>query len=114
MTNSKLTKVVAAMVVALGSAGAAQAAFLIQGGDFKMTIDAYDSATTAYTANCDTVAACDAVSTPALGSVGSVNPSSDTMGIFSISSITRLSDNSTYFSRGTDGYLTGIFSNLTD
>lgn len=114
MTNSKLTKVVAAMVVALGSAGAAQAAFLIQGGDFKMTIDAYDSATTAYTANCDTVAACDAVSTPALGSVGSVNPSSDTMGIFSISSITRLSDNSTYFSRETDGYLTGIFSNLTD
>jgi hypothetical protein len=116
MTGFKLKQTLAAATVALGSIGAANAAIVIQSGDFKMTIDLYDSATTGYTSNCGSVAACDAASgiVAAPGSVGSVNTSADTMGIFSIASITRLSNDTQWFTRGVNGYLTGVFGNLTD
>lgn len=115
MFKSKFTKLAAALAMSLGTVGAAQA-FVIQAGDFKLTVDAYDSATSGYgAAGCASVAACDAAaSSKALGSIGSVNTSADTMGIFSVASITRLSDNSQWFTRGADGYLTGIFGNLMD
>ena len=115
MFKSKFSKLAAALALSLGSIGAAQA-FVIQAGDFKMTVDAYDSATTGYpAAGCATVAGCDAAAiSKAPGSLLSVNTSADTMGIFSISSITRLSDSSQYFTRGVNGYLTGIFGNLMD
>lgn len=115
MFKSKVSKIVGAMALALGTVGAAQAAMVIQAGDFKMTVDAYDSATSGYTSDCVGVAACDlAASSKAPGSIGSVNTSADTMGIFSISSITRLSDSSQWFTRGVNGYLTGVFGNLMD
>ncbi len=114
MFKTKLRKLAAALALtscALGNANA----MVIESGDFKMTVDFYDSATSGYLSDCSGVAACDAAaSSKALGSIGSVNTSADTMGIFSISSITRVSDNSTWFSRGVDGFLTGIFGNLMD
>lgn len=114
MFKSKLKQVAAAALMTVGAIGSAQALVLV-GGDFKMTLDFYDSATTNYTSSCASIVSCDASAvTPAPGSVGSVNPSADTMGIFSIAAITRVSDNSTWFSRGADGFLTGIFGNLAD
>lgn len=93
-------------------------ALQIVSGDFKMIIDNYDSGTLygpAVGNVCMTVATCDAAAgIPAPGSVGSVNTSADTMGIFSVASITRISDNSVWFARGPDGYLTGVFGNLMD
>lgn len=111
--------VLAAAVGALSMLGAVNAsAFTIVAGDFKMIIDNYDSATTGYGTDpglkCTTIATCDAAAPQALGAIGSVNESADTMGIFSIAAITRISDGSAWFTRGTDGYLTGIFGNLMD
>lgn len=115
MFKSKISKVAAAVALSLGAIGAAQAGFVIQAGDFKMTIDAYDSATIAYTSNCSGVINCNAAAAaPALGSVGSVNASADTMGIFSIASITNIATGNALFTRSAGNYLTGIFSNLTD
>ncbi len=114
MIKSTIKQALTAIALAAGAVSSANAAFVLKSGDFKMTIDLYDSATTSYSANCASVAGCNAVSTAAPGSIGSVNPSADTMGIFSIASITRLSDDSQYFTRGVDGYLTGIFGNLSD
>jgi len=114
--------VLAAAVGALTMLGAVQSAsaFTIVAGDFKMIIDNYDSGTTGYGftdgVKCTTIAECDTAAGAGVapGSVGSVNESADTMGIFSIAAITRVSDNSTWFTRGVDGYLTGIFGNLMD
>lgn len=118
MSKSKLSASLTAVALSLGMAGAANA-FTILAGDYKMTLDAYDSATTQYGnttgIKCLTVAACDAAAvTLAPGSVGSVNTSADTMGVFSIASITKLSSATQFFTRGVDGYLTGVFGNLTD
>ena len=53
--------------------------------------------------------------TPAVGSVGSVNTSADTMGIFSITNISRISDGTSLYSLGQDGiFLTGVFGGLMD
>ncbi|MBA3033091.1 MAG: PEP-CTERM sorting domain-containing protein [Gammaproteobacteria bacterium] len=111
---------IAAMIgVTVAVAAVPAHAFTIQAGDFKMILDALDSATTAYGTTpgtvCATAAACDAAAAaPAPGSVGSVNTSADTMGIFSIASITNISTAASWFTRGVDGYLTGVFGNLTD
>ncbi|MEJ5895751.1 PEP-CTERM sorting domain-containing protein [Aquabacterium sp. G14] len=116
MIKSTIKQTLTAMALAAASVGSANA-FVIVGGDFKMTVDLYDSATASYTSTCNSVASCDAAVAPggqAAGSIGSVNTSADTMGIFSISSITRVSDNIQWFTRGVDGYLTGIFGNLQD
>lgn len=119
MIKSKVNAAIAALLLSLGTAGAD--AITIQNGDFKMTLDNYDSATTNYGADagvkCNTVAACDLAVAPANkapGSIGSVNPSSDSMGIFSVTSITSTMTGQPWFTRGLDGYLTGIFGNLND
>ena len=116
MIKSTIKHALTAVALAASAVGSANA-FVIVGGDFKMTIDLYDSATASYTSTCNSVATCDAAVAPggkAAGSIGSVNTSSDTMGIFSIASITRVSDNFQWFTRGADGFLTGIFGNLQD
>lgn len=112
-----ICKTLTAAAAALTLATSASALTIVS-GDFKMILDNYDSATTGYGAVpglvCGSVAACDAAAAPAPGSVGSVNTSADTMGIFSIASITRISTATSWFTRGVDGYLTGIFGNLMD
>ena len=120
MLKTKLASVAAAAALSLGVMGSVQADPLtIISGGFKFTIDNYDSGTTRYPNGapvCNTVASCDTAAgiNKAPGSVGSVNTSADTMGIFSVALITRISDNTVFWQKGTDGYLTGVFGNLMD
>ena len=118
MLKSKLATAAAALALSFGAIGSAQA-MGITAGDFKFTIDNYDSGTTGYgnaaVACLNSVAACDAAAgSKAPGSVGSVYTSADTMGIFSIGLITKISDGSVMFTKGVDGYLTGVFGGLQD
>lgn len=117
MLKTKLASIAAAAALSFGAIGSAQAMGIIA-GDFKFTIDNYDSGTTGYGTGapvCNTVAGCDAAATSkAPGSVGSVNSSADTMGIFSVALITRISDNSVFWQKGSGQYLTGVFGNLAD
>lgn len=117
MLKSKLASIAAAAALSFGAIGSAQAMGIIA-GDFKFTIDNYDSGTTGYGLGapvCNSVASCDAAATTkAPGSVGSVNTSADTMGIFSVALITRISDNSVFWQKGSGQYLTGVFGNLSD
>lgn len=117
MIKSKINVAIAALLLSLGAAAAH--AITIQNGDFKMTLDNYDSATTNYGVGpgvkCTTVLGCDgAAVSPAPGSIGSANPSADSMGIFSVTSIISTMTGQPWFTRGVDGYLTGIFGNLSD
>lgn len=119
MKMSLLASAVA--MVALTAFGGAQAAPVpnITGGGIKFSLDNYDSATTAYGnvagVKCNSVATCDAAAAAgAIGSVGSVNPSADTMGIFSVSNISNETLGTTLFTKGAQGYITGIFGNLSD
>ncbi len=111
----------AASVVALVASGGAQAAPvpMITGGQIKISLDNYDSATTQYGnssgVKCTSVATCDAAATAgASGSVGSVNPSADTMGLVSISNISNVTLGTTLFTKGAQGFITGVFGNLSD
>ncbi|MES2830610.1 MAG: PEP-CTERM sorting domain-containing protein [Pseudomonadota bacterium] len=119
MKISTIRSAVAAVVLTLGAAGAANA-FVITAGEYKFTIDNFDSGTTGYGNSeglkCTTAAACDsAAAAPAPGSFGSVNTSADTMGIFSVARITNSLTGATVFQAGgVDGFLTGIFGNLVD
>ena len=119
MIDKTIRSAVAALVALLAMAGSASA-FTITTGDIKFTIDSYDSGTVGYGntdgTKCSTVAQCDAVPgiTKAPGSIGSVNPSADTMGIFSVALIANISTGKVLFTKGVDGFLTGIFSNLSD
>ncbi len=111
----------AAAILALATIGGAQAAPvpMITGGEIKFSLDNFDSATTSYGnvagVKCNTVATCDAAAaTSAPGSMGSVSPSADTMGIFSISTISNSTLGTTLFTKGAQGYITGIFGDLSD
>ena len=120
MIKSKVNAAIATVALSLGMAGAANA-LTIQAGDYTMILQNLDSATTGYGdtpgVKCTTVAGCDAVAgiSKATGSLGSSNTSADTMGIFSIQSITKVGSLTPYFTAGgVDGFLTGVFGNLTD
>ena len=120
MIKSKVNAALTTVALSLGMVGAASAV-TIQAGDYTLLLQALDSATTGYGdtpgVKCTTVAGCDAVPgiTKAPGSIGSVNTSADTMGIFSIQSITKTGSLTPYFTGGgADGFLTAVFGNLTD
>lgn len=91
-------------------------AVTLQAGDLKFTINNYDSGTVGYPATpsngmvCDSITACDtAGSLPATNSYGA-----DTWGIFSVESITRISDASLIWQASAGKYLTGLFGGLQD
>lgn len=119
MMTSKIHKAVAVLALSFGIAGAASA-LSIQAGDYTLILQNLDSATTGYGntpgTKCTSIINCDAIATSkGSGSLGSVNTSADTMGIFSIQSITKYGSLTPYFNAGgVDGFLTGIFGNLTD
>ena len=134
MFNSKFSTLAAGVAVAFGAIGAANA-LTLTAGNYKITLDNYDSGTLYKTPAlgsgnnviCTTVASCDTAATlggiPAPASVGSVNPSADTNGIFSIALITNISTGQVEYVKGTAGtvggvaigpYLTGVFGNLSD
>ena len=119
MLKSKLATAAAALAMSLGAIGSAQAGPIsISSGDFIFNITNFDSGTTGYSAGtptCSTVAGCDAAAgSPAPGSLGSFNPSADTMGVFSVLNITNLAGNVVYWSSGPGSYLTGVFGGLQD
>ena len=117
----KVTLSAAGALLALAATSAN--ALTITAGDYIFTIANFDSGSTGYGdsvgVKCTTVADCDtaikATGTPALGSVKSVNTSADTMGIFSVTTIAKNGSLTPVFTAGgADGFLTGIFGNLTD
>lgn len=117
MAKSKIASIVLGIFSLSASLGGLHAA-TIQAGDYTIVIKNFDSATIGYGntpgIKCSTVGECDGVGTPALGSIGSVNPSADTMGIFSVQSITRGGSITPYWTPSAGNNLTGIFGNLMD
>lgn len=117
MIKSKLSSVLLGVCALLGSVGGLQAA-TIQAGNYTIVLKNFDSGTVGYGntpgIKCTTISECDAAGTPALGSVNSVNPSADTMGFFSVQSITRGGSVTPYWSPSDGDHLNGIFGNLTD
>lgn len=127
MKNLKFSALMAGIALATGLVGSAHA-LTLTAGNYKITLDNYDSGTLYGNVpgiRCISVAECDAAAgaNSAPGSVGSVNPSADTMGIFSVAAIANLTTGETQYVRGTSStingvefgpYLTGIFSNLVD
>ncbi len=121
MMKKSLLASAASVVALLAFGGATHAAPVpsIAGGEIKFTLDNYDSATTQYGNTpgtvCLTVASCNAAAAaPAPGSVGSVSPGADTMGLFSIATISNVTTGTTLFTKGAQGFITGIFGNLSD
>jgi PEP-CTERM motif len=134
MAKTKFPLLVTSLALALGASGAANA-LTLTAGNYKITLDNYDSGTlykpqalgSGNTVICNSVATCDTAATsggvPSPASIGSVNTSSDTSGIFSIALIQNLTNGQVEFVKGTASsiggiavgpYLTGIFGNLTD
>ena len=126
MKISKMGSAVAAAALSLGFVSAASA-YSITAGDYVFLLQNYDSGTTGYgntigqkCGSAGSVAAnimqCDNVPgiTVAPGSTGSVNSSADTLGIFSIESITNITTNSVIFQRASGNYITGVFGNIAD
>lgn len=139
MNKLKIARVAVGAALAVGAIGAQ--ALVLTAGNYKISLDNYDSGTL-YAPGDPTVdsfgtvcggggvvtgakiASCDgAAALVAPGSVGSTNTSSDTMGIFSVSSIQNISNGQTEYNRGSTStingvsfgpYLTGVFGNLTD
>jgi hypothetical protein len=121
MKKNYIGSAIAAIALMLGAAGSANA-FTITAGNIKFTIDNYDSGTTGYGdtvgTKCTTVAGCDTYiasngGTPAPGAAGAY-AGVDTMGIFSVFGITNTTTGKVLFTKGVDGYLTGVFGNLYD
>lgn len=115
MTKLKICAALAGVALSFGMIGTASA-FVINAGEIKFTIDNYDAGTVDYGnttgLKCSTVAGCDAVSgiTTAPGAIGS----EDTWGIFSVALIENITTAQTLFTKGVDGFLTGIFYGLED
>ncbi len=126
MKLKTISKAIAGLALAAGVAGSANA-FTITVGSYKMTMDSYDAGTTygklSPSGSCGSSAAtaldiadCDSLlkSTPNVGTT----LGSDSWGIFSVSSITNTTTNTTEFSRGTaagqDGFLIGTFGGAID
>ncbi|MEX5748362.1 PEP-CTERM sorting domain-containing protein [Massilia sp. X63] len=115
MNVNKITAAVAGTVLALGLSAPASAVVL-NTGDFKITINAFDAGTIGYGntngTRCQTIAQCDAAA--ALQAPNAYG-SEDTWGIFSVQSISRVSDGSLIFTAGKNGeYLTGMFGGIKD
>lgn len=106
----KKTAISTLICAAMALSAASAQAFTIQSGDYKMTIDGYANISR-YGSSCGTAAACNgAVSSAATGATGS----EDGWGILSIATIVNTTNNSQYFTRGTDGYIIGAMTGLTD
>lgn len=100
----------------MGLSAQAQAVVLVA-GDLKITINAYDAGTTGYGnttgIKCTSAAGCDAVA--GISKATNAYNGEDTWGIFSVQSISRVSNGSLLFTAGMNGeYLTGMFGGIKD
>ena len=113
MLKSKLATAAAALALSFGAIGSVQAAVIVA-GDFKITINNYDKGTlygaTSTGVVCNTVGACDTAAAPAAFGSSSI----DTMGIFSIDSITKIGGGTIYNNGDGGKYYTGVFGGLSD
>ncbi|VXB62138.1 PEP-CTERM sorting domain-containing protein [Massilia sp. 9I] len=115
MILNKLSATLIAATLAVGASAPAQAVTLVT-GDLKITINAFDASTIGYGntvgTKCESIAQCNSVATkPAVNAYGG----EDTWGIFSVQSISRVSNGSLIFTAGTNGeYLTGMFGGIKD
>lgn len=137
MSKFNFSRVAVGAALALGMVGAQ--ALVLTAGNYKISLDNYDSGTLyapdtsidgnhtlcgGLTSSAANVTDCDTKAfSKAPGSVGSVNTSADTMGIFSVSQITNLTTGQVQYVKGSSStiggvtfgpYLTGVFGNLTD
>lgn len=134
MNKLKFARVALGAALAVGAMSAQ--ALVLTAGNYKISLDNYDSGTLyvpaggtaqlcgGFVVNAANTASCDAAADiKAPGSVGSVNTSSDTMGIFSVTAITNISTGEIQYVQGSTStingvefgpYLTGVFGNLTD
>ncbi len=127
MFKSKLSALTVGALLALGAASSANA-LTLTAGNYKITLDNYDSGTLYATPGvepgtiiCTDAGGCDtAVGIPAPGALGG---SADTMGIFSIANISNISTGQDQYVRGSTSniggvtfgpFLTGVFGGLTD
>jgi hypothetical protein len=115
MFVNKITSVAAAVALALGMSAPANAITFVT-GDLKITINAFDSSTVGYGnttgTKCETIADCDAVA--GLKAINAFD-GEDTWGIFSVQSISRVSNGGLIFTAGANGeYLTGMFGGVKD
>lgn len=113
--NMKLSGIAAGVALTFALAAPAQAEVVLNAGNYKITFNAFDAGTVGYGdtsgIKCTTVAGCDAAAAlPA----PNANGSEDTWGIFSVQTITNLTDGGILFTAGQDGYLTGVFGGLVD
>jgi hypothetical protein len=113
----KISGLVAGAALACGMAAPASAVVLTA-GDLKITINAFDAGTVGYGnspgTKCTTVAQCDLPGVATSPAPNAFN-GEDTWGIFSVQSISRISDGGLIFTAGANGeYLTGIFGGITD
>lgn len=116
MKTNKLSIATAGIALALGLSAPAQAIDLVT-GDLKITINAYDAGTTNYGntegTKCTSAAGCDAVAD--IKKATNAYNGEDTWGIFSVQSISRVSNGSLLFTAGQNGeYLTGMFGGIKD
>jgi hypothetical protein len=115
MNIKKLSGIAAGVALAFGLTAPAQAEVVLNAGNYKITFNAFDAGTVGYGdtngVKCTTAEECDAAAAqPAPNAIGS----EDTWGIFSVQTITNLTDGGIVFSAGRDGYLTGVFGGLID
>lgn len=115
MNMKKISGVIAGVALAAGLSAPASAVTLVA-GDIKITINAFDAGTVGYGnttgTKCTTIAGCDAA---AAQPAPNAQPSEDTWGIFSVQSISRVSDGSLIFTAGQNGeFLTGVFGGIKD
>jgi hypothetical protein len=116
MNTNKISVAAAGIALALGLSAPASAVTLVT-GDLKITINAYDAGTTGYGdtegVKCTTADACDALKD--LSKAKNSFRGEDTWGIFSVQSISRVSNGSLIFTAGQNGeYLTGMFGGVKD
>ncbi len=128
MFKSKLSALTVGALLALGAASSANA-LTLTAGNYKITLDNYDSGTlyntpakgSGVTTICTTAAECDTAA--AIKAPGAQGGNTDTMGIFSIAAIQNISTGQDQYVRGQTSsiggvtfgpFLTGVFGNLTD
>lgn len=114
MNMKKIAGIVAGAALAIGMAAPASAVTLVA-GDVKITINAFDAGTVGYgntaSVKCTNAAACDgAAANPAPNAFGG----EDTWGIFSVQTISRVSDGGLIWAAGNGEFMTGMFGGIRD
>ncbi|CAH0216738.1 hypothetical protein SRABI118_02121 [Massilia sp. Bi118] len=114
MNMKKISGIVAGAALAIGLAAPASAVTLVA-GDIKITINAFDAGTVGYGntsgVKCETAAVCD---TKAASPAPNAYNGEDTWGIFSVQSISRVSDGSLIWTAGPNEFMTGMFGGIHD